>query len=158
EDPESVRVAVNARYFPMRNPKAGGTIYIWTLGANRTAHVIAKEFGHDDVYRLLMSRTPDSLRLALAASSGDAETAGRLVAERPHPAARLSEHEQQLIVSAAEANRTDAVRLMLALGWPVNARPPRGASALHWAAWHGNVEMVREILTYGPSVDLEDGE
>jgi ankyrin repeat protein len=158
QDPESVLVAVNAQHFPMRNPKAGGTIYTWTLGANRTAHVIAKEFGHDDVYRLLMSRTPDSLRLALAASCGDAETADRLLAARPGLATRLSEHEQQLIVSAAEANRTDAVRLMLAVGWPVNARPARGASALHWAAWHGNVEMVREILKYGPTLDLDDGQ
>ena len=29
--------------------RAGGTIYIWTLGADKTAHEVAREFGHEDV-------------------------------------------------------------------------------------------------------------
>ena len=32
---------------------------------------------------------------------------------------------------------------MLGAGWPVNARGKHGATALHFAAWHGNLEMVR---------------
>ena len=47
---------------------------------------------------------------------------------------------------------------MLAAGWPVNVVRPRGATALHWAAWHGNADMVREILRYAPSIEIEDGQ
>jgi hypothetical protein len=29
---------------------------------------------------------------------------------------------------------------------------------LQWAAWHGNAEMVREILRYHPQLELKDNE
>src|SRR4029077_16544580 len=45
EDPDSVRVSVTAEHFPMRDPKAGGSIYIWTLGSNKTRHVLPREVG-----------------------------------------------------------------------------------------------------------------
>jgi ankyrin repeat protein len=158
EDPDSIRVSVTAEYFPMRDPRAGGSIYIWTLGANKTAHVVAREFGRNDVYRLLMSRTPESLELALACEFGDREAVERMLAARPNLAAALAPSERQSLVAAAERNKTDAVRLMLAAGWPVDTRGPRGATALHWAAWHGNLDMVRAILEFAPSLDVEDGE
>ncbi|MGH9829583.1 MAG: ankyrin repeat domain-containing protein, partial [Blastocatellia bacterium] len=31
-----------------------------------------------------------------------------------------------------------------------------GMAALAWAAWHGNAEMVREILRYHPQLELND--
>ena len=38
----------------MKDPRAGGTIYFWTLGRHRTAHQAAKMSGHEDVLRLLL--------------------------------------------------------------------------------------------------------
>jgi hypothetical protein len=43
---------------------------------------------------------------------------------------------------------------MLSLGWPVDARGNLHATALHWAAFHGNVDMVREILRHGLPPDV----
>jgi ankyrin repeat protein len=157
-DPESVGVNVGAEYFPMRDPKAGGTIYIWTLGGNKTAHMVAREFGHERVYQLLLSRTPDSLKLALACAFADIAGVEGLLAARPNLAATLTERERQAIVAAAEGNKTEAVRLMLTAGWPMDVRRPRGATALHFAAWHGNATMVRELVDRGSSLDLEDDE
>jgi ankyrin repeat protein len=57
-------------------------------------------------------------------------------------------------VRAAQSNNTNAVRLMLAAGWPVVVRGEHGGTPLHWAAWHGNVAMVREIVRYNPPLDL----
>src|SRR2546423_1388613 len=37
-DPGSIRVCVDEEFFPKQNPRSGGTIYIWTLGANMTPH------------------------------------------------------------------------------------------------------------------------
>jgi hypothetical protein len=51
-DPASIRMTVSPEYFPMQDARAGGSIYIWTLGANKMAHSIAREFGHEDVVRL----------------------------------------------------------------------------------------------------------
>jgi hypothetical protein len=66
EDPASVRTSVDATWFPMTHPHAGGSIYIWTLGGRKTAHTIAREFGHAGVERQLWNASDDSLRLAVA--------------------------------------------------------------------------------------------
>lgn len=155
-EPEAIRTTVSAEYFPMRDPRAGGTIYIWTLGAHRTAHGVAREFGHDDVEELLRGRTPPALALALACELGDAETVARLLSDDPELSSRLEESERRRLVGAAERNMTDAVARMLDAGWPVGVRDGRGATALHFAAWHGNVPMMREILKRGPSIQVED--
>src|SRR5262249_25577191 len=48
------------------------------------------------------------------------------------------------------------VRLMLESGWPVATVDRQGVSALHWACWHGNAEMAREILRYDPPLEVGD--
>ena len=50
-DPASIRMSVSAEWFPKKNPRAGGPIYIWTLGWGRTAHTVARDFGHEDVFQ-----------------------------------------------------------------------------------------------------------
>lgn len=153
DDPASVHTSVSDKYFPMKNPRAGGHIYIWTLGANKTAHLVAREFGHDECFRLLMERTPVELKLALACELGDEETFGMLLARRPDIARTLSPEERRKIADAAQANNVRAVRLMLAAGWPVDARGQHDATPLHWAAFNGNAEIVREILRHNPPLN-----
>jgi hypothetical protein len=45
--------------------------------------------------------------------------------------------------------------MMLAAGWPLDVRGEHGGTPLHWASWHGNVEMVREILRYQGDVNVK---
>jgi hypothetical protein len=61
-------------------------------------------------------------------------------------------------VDAAQNNNTAAVRLMLKAGWPINARGQHRGTALHWAAWHGNAEMTRELLRHHPPIEDADNE
>lgn len=155
-DPASVRTAVNERCFPRRDPRAAGTIYIWTLGANKSAHAVAHEFGHEAILRLLMERSPATQKLAVGFEIGDESLVRSLLAEDPDRVGSLADEDRPKLADAAQDDRLVAVRLMLAAGWPVDARGQHGASPLHWAAWHGNVEMVREILRYGPPLELKD--
>ena len=153
DDPASIRTRVSEECFPMRDSRAGGTIYIWTLGRAKTAHAVARQFGHDDVYRLLMERSPDALRLAQACVVGDEATVDELIARRPEIAGGLSSDEVAAIVDAAEVNNEKAVRRMLAVGWPVDARRSDGATALHFAAWLGNAELVRDLIGRGAPLE-----
>jgi ankyrin repeat protein len=57
-DPGVIRTTVNETWFPKQDPRAGGTIYIWTLGWNKTASDLAREFGHAHVLQALVARTP----------------------------------------------------------------------------------------------------
>lgn len=154
ENPECIRMSVSEQWFPKRNPRSGGCIYIWTLGGHKTAHVVAREFGHEDVLRLLMERSPEELLLGLACELGDETQFRNLLAKRPDLSRTLTDDDKRKLVSAAESRNTNAVRLMLAAGWPLDARGQSGGTALHWASWHGNLEMVREILRYHPSLDV----
>jgi ankyrin repeat protein len=154
ENPKCIRMSVSPRWFPMQDPRAGGSIYIWTLGQHVTPHIVAREFGHDDVVRLILERSPEELKLAVACELGDESTFQRLLAARPNIAATLSDDDRRHLVSAAQNNNTNAVRLMLAAGWPVVVRGQHGGTPLHWAAWHGNAAMVREILRYDPPLEL----
>ena len=155
-DPECIRMSVTERYFPKQDPRAGGTIYIWTIGANRTAHLVAREFGHDDVFQLLMERSPAQLRLAVACELGDRAMAESLLSGQPDLVQTLAEEDRRKLADAAQDDNLEAVRLMLAVGWPVAVRGLHGGTPLHWAAFHGNAEMVREILRADPPLELKD--
>jgi ankyrin repeat protein len=66
----------------------------------------------------------------------------------------LSDADRRRLPDAAQNNNLAAVRLMLAAGWPVDAQGEYDLTALSWAAWHGNAEMVRETLRYHPQLEL----
>jgi ankyrin repeat protein len=158
EDPSRINLSVSLENFPRKNPRAGGTIYIWTLGWNKTPHALAREFGHMDVLRLLMDRSSDSLKLSLALELGDKELFNRLLAAAPQMPQSLSPTERRKLVDAAQDRNSDAVRLMLEAGWPLDARGQNSGTVLHWAAWHGDVEMVRLILGFHPPLEVEDSD
>jgi len=155
-DPGSIHTAVSQKSFPKRDPRAGGTIYTWTLGAARTAHAVAREFGHEEVFRLLMERSPDALKLAMACELGDEAVVAQLLRARPDLARMLNEDDRRRLPLAAQNDDTEAVRLMLAAGWPPEVTGQHGATALHWAGFHGNAVMVREILRHDPPLEAKE--
>jgi ankyrin repeat protein len=157
-DPACIRMSVSEAWFPKKDPRAGGTIYIWMLGANRTAHVVARDFGHEQVFELLMERTPEDLKLALACELGDESTFQDYLARNPDATKTLSDAERRKLPAAAQSNNTKAVQLMLEAGWPVNTPGEMGATALHWAGFNGNAEMTRDILRFHPDIETKSRE
>jgi ankyrin repeat protein len=119
---------------------------------------VAREFGHEAVLRLLLERTPDKLKASIAAQLGDEGLLRGLLAADPRLVQRLSAAERRKLPDAARDSNVAALRLMLESGWPVDARGDHGATALHWAAWHGSREMVREILRFQPSLEIRSEE
>jgi len=157
-NPGAIRMRVNSDWFPMQNPRAGGTIYQWTLGFHASAHQVGHDRGHQDLWQLLIERSPASLRLVEACWIGDTEAVrGYRSLQALSPDSFTSE-ERVLIAHAARNNRTAAVRLMLECGFPVDARGQHHATPLHWAAFHGNVEMARAILPFGPPLEATDAD
>jgi ankyrin repeat protein len=155
-DPASVGVSVSERDFPKENPRSGGSIYIYGFGWSKTPHMLAREFGHDEVFRLLMERSPVELRLAQACEMGDEALARQLLAQDPEIGGNLSAEAKQGVVGAALRNNAKAVRMMLDAGWPVDARGDRGQTPLHWAGFHGNVEMVRALLRHKAPLEPQE--
>jgi ankyrin repeat protein len=155
-DPSSIGMTVSDRWFPKRDPRAGGSIYIWTLGQAKLPHSIAREFGHEHIVQLLMEHSPAALKLAAACELGEEPLAAELAWQYPEIARMLSDDLARRLPDAAKNENVTAVRLLLGAGWPVDAHGDEGATALHWACWNGNLPMVREILRRRPSLDAKD--
>lgn len=60
----------------------------------------------------------------------------------------------QPLVQAARRNDTAAVRALLKQRADVNGAEGDGATALHWAAYHGNVEVLSLLIGAGARTDL----
>lgn len=155
-DPAAVSARVNDDYFPKQNPRSGGTIYHWTLGWHVSPHDVARQFGHPNIFRLLMEHSPAEVQLLAACWAGDDTTVRRLIAAQPGGRAELTGASARNIVYAARNNQTATVRLLLSAGWPVDARSPDGTTPLHWAAFHGNLEMTRQLLPHHPPLEVTD--
>src|SRR6516225_5778194 len=153
KDPACIRMRVSDEWFPKQDQRSGGK-----LGTNRTAHAVARDFGHEDVFQLLMERTPQDFKLALACELGDEAVFQEFLARNIDAAKALSEADRQKLPNAAQSNNTKAVRLMLEAGWPVDTPGELGATALHWAGFNGNAEMTREILRFHPALELKSRE
>lgn len=72
---------------------------------------------------------------------------------------KLSPGEQKnldrLLIEAARAGRTEAVKAMLVVGAYVHAQDD---DALFWAAWRGHTETVKILLAAGANVHAGDDE
>jgi ankyrin repeat protein len=93
----------------------------------------------------------DSLheRFLAACAAADEATARALLASHPGLIADLSSADRQLLPEQAQRGAIDAVRLMLALGWPVDVPGPWQASALNQAAFRGDAAMADLLLQHG---------
>jgi hypothetical protein len=158
DDPDCIHMRVSNEYFPMINHKAGGTIYQWTLGWYVSPHDVAKQFGHEDAFRLLMERSPADVRLIAACWSADESAVKNLLAQNSELVSKLSGAYRRQIAHAARNNNLAAVRIMLAAGLPVDELGQHRATPLHWAGFHGNSEMAREILRYSPPLEQTDAD
>ena len=157
-DPDCVRIRVSNDYFPMKDSRAGGTIYQWTLGFHVSAHDVARKFARDAVLALLVERSPLDVRLLDACWAGDEQTMGSLLAEHADIAATIGQRDRNQVAHAARNNNTTAVRLMLECGLPVDARGQHQGTPLHWAAFHGNTQMIEILLRFNPPLEATDAD
>lgn len=154
--PEAIHTAVDDESFPKRNPHSGGTIYQWTLGAHWNALRVARQFGHAGILALLMERSPLSLQLTDACESGDDARIRALLAAHPDLPRQLSRADLRRLPDAARNEEWATIPRMLDAGWPLEVRGQHHATLLHFAAWHGNSEVVRDLIRRGADVHATD--
>jgi ankyrin repeat protein len=130
----------------------------------RTAWEHAMLNGHTDVTAILAAAgakpsTPDpELEFLGVCMRADRAAVDRLRAADPGVVARaIARHPGQLSAAAGQ-DRFDAVRLMTGLGFDVNAviRYPHQQTALHGAAFNGNLAMVKYLVGRGADPAAED--
>jgi hypothetical protein len=152
-----VAMRVDQDWFAMIDTAAnGGHIYQWTLGFHVSAFDIARKRGHAEVLDLLLKGAGPLDRLLDALWCGDDARADAVLTADPQLVARAPQKALHQVADAARNNNLAAVRAMLRRGFPVTALSQHGATPLHWAAFHGNADMMEEVLRYDPPIAAQD--
>lgn len=63
---------------------------------------------------------------------------------------------EQLVVAAEKNETAQVIRALAAYAHPDHATKKNKWTALHWACWHGNLDMLKEIIKYNPNVNAID--
>jgi ankyrin repeat protein len=129
----------------------------------RSPYTLATVQGRTDVTDLLsrygaVDDTGDTDRFLAACQHADQAAVGEQLARDPGLPARLGEAQRaEALILAAEAGHTAALRLMLDVGFGVDAHSgEHGGTALHAAAYSGSADAVRLLLDRGASTDARD--
>jgi hypothetical protein len=133
-----------------------GDIYRWVFDHNASAIDVAKGLGYDDIVELLMRHASPTQRLLAACAATDRPVAEAIIASHPNVMASLTRDQMRLIADRAHANDTRGVALMLRLGFDPLARGVDRWEAIRWAAFHGNVEMLKLLLPHNPPIGVPD--
>jgi hypothetical protein len=99
--------------------------YLLAHGANANAHLSSGQTA-----------------LGAAAAAGQVRTAERLIAGGAHVDERTAITDQTALMEAAEEDRLDVVRLLLARGARTDARDVAGLTAADWAMLNGDARML----------------
>lgn len=121
----------------VRHGNAGGATWLAAQGADR-------------------SRLTPTDRLLSACVTANETEARALLSVHPDLIANLSDNDAGCLLDAFANKQEAAVRLMVSLGWPLTPESEWGGTALHWAAWQGQVELARLLLAAGAPVNARD--
>ncbi|MBT9514870.1 MAG: hypothetical protein IV104_21225 [Acidovorax sp.] len=119
------------------------------------AHIQALRYGLPEVAAFLRERmgapeAPTDERFVAACAQGDGAQARALLAEAPGLAEGLTAPQQRLLPELAAQGCGDAVRLMVRLGWPIDAKGGDwDGTALHLALFRGDAALTRFLLEHG---------
>ncbi len=118
----------------------------------QSAYQMAARMGRTDVLAAMekaganTALSPKDEFLA-ACTRADQEAASKMLAQNPQIIESLDPQEDhRLLVDCAQRNQIEVVKLMLDLGFPIDAKDEQGFTALLVASWNGHVELMEELL------------
>jgi hypothetical protein len=153
------RIGKAPQFPPVGYEGRGGTIYQWTLGFNSYPHQIALKWGDQAMFDFLYSESDWETRFLVNCVLARRAEAEAIAKEHPRMVPELQDVDRELVAKYCwETNtNTEAVRLMLDLGFPV-AHPEHahGYTPLHNAAWAGSGDLVELLISRGHPVGIRD--
>ena len=93
-----------------------------------------------------------------AAEIGDQTRAAQILEKHPSVIAKLPSNAARRIVGAAVRNNAAAVEMLLELRVASSAALDNNQTALHYAAWHGNLTMVRTLIAHQAPINIFESE
>ena len=124
-----------------------------------TPRDFARRLGRSDVAAVLAKAGGEALldeptdRFVIACANGEESVARQSLEEFPDLVNRLDDADRRLVAHVAQMRNWHGVRLMLDLGWPLEASGWMDARPLTWALCFGVPEMVDDLLGRGASLE-----
>ncbi|KAJ5532399.1 hypothetical protein N7494_008951 [Penicillium frequentans] len=106
---------------------------------------------------VLTKDTSDHFPLFYAVESGNSPMAELLLSSSAASPKARDWHKKRLFHEAVKSGNVEMVEIFLRNGAPVNLRGQDSTSALHIAAYEGDVNMTRLLLEWGASTTRKDG-
>jgi ankyrin repeat protein len=154
---ETIQALLDARANPSARTKAGRSAYLGLkgstpldfalrLGATETAALLRK---HDAT-----ETSPSAVdAFVCAAAAGDRQRVEILLASQDDLLLALDESDRNLVALVAQMQNWAGMRLMIELGWPIDAVGWMKARPLTWALCFGASDPVDFLLTRGASLE-----
>ena len=152
EDPESLNARVGQGKFVTRDSN-GGHIYVYTLKNGASPLLLAADLDYSTVLQFLLERSSVVDRLIAACQSADETAARRIIDGQPDIVRTLPPDKMRAIADAAWKGKTEAVRLMLKLGFDIEALGDNRSTALNRAAVRGYADLIELLLANGASTE-----
>ncbi len=133
-------------------------------GMHRYAYILgyvtplqaAANLGKEAAYAYLFDQSPPRLQLLAACWKADEAVAKRIAKQYPEIVSNLAPKEMRLICDAAWQRKPDSLKLMLELGFDVNAVNDEHMTPTANGAFHGFDDIVEMILPYKPNLETKN--
>ena len=154
-DPDSLRARVNEGRLTSGESN-GGHIYTYTLQNGDSPLYLAAALGHEAIYRFLLAHCSPTEQLLAACIKADEAAVRVLLTQSPDRVASLLPEQMRLIADAAWKHNTEAVRLMLDIGFDIEARGSEESTALNRAAIRGFADLIALLLARGADIKAKN--
>jgi len=131
----------------------GGHIYLYIFGMSARPITIAVDHADPEFREYLLAKTSPIDRLLAACAYADRDVAHKILQEYPNLLTSPSTDDLALLSDAAWDNRIDAIRVMLDIGFPIDATGHEKSTALNRAAVRGWADLVRLLIDRGASLE-----
>jgi ankyrin repeat protein len=153
-DPDSASAMVGRAPF-ITVQSTGGHIYVYKLGSGMTPQQLAVERGSKEIIDRLDAASDPKRRFLAAAWSGNRSKVNAILQEHPDLVGSGRQEISHVVAWAAQAGRTEAVKILLEAGLDPLAEGMDSGTALHVAAWFGWPEVVTLLVGQVP-IELGD--
>lgn len=135
-------------------PPSSYHIYFWTIGDSRSPLDVAAQFGQDETLAAMLTYAGPLQRFLFACRRADATGARAMLAADPTLVANMPTEAHRALADAAWNRDTEAVRLMLDLGFDPRVPGHDSGTPLHLASWEGAPDVVRLLLAHPDAATL----
>lgn len=134
------------------HPPQGGDIYVWKFHFSDTVAEVARRRKSENMYTWLLAQSSVATQIVQACRRADLDALRTLLDKNPKAWDEMPARDHV----AALCSSPDVIDAVVTLGANVDTLDERGATALHDAAWRGELGRVERLLSHGANAKVRD--